>query len=1268
MADNTSIPIIVQGNSFSLAIPLQKYVIVNDEMVLQDYTPAESDVISIQLKGSRRSYTYSPTTIVNNDVTIQLGGYELADIYAVVVSIVKANGQRLRSFRTDQFFIVESSDDLTQADIVAGLEDNVIYLDPSVFVMGEKGDKGDTGVGIASIAKTSTSGLVDTYTITYTNGNTTTFTVTNGEDGHDLGLAQIINNLTSDSTEDALSAKMGKELNTKIATTAQETQDILAQELNEAVASITPITIEGNVTNAPDEEDLTSYNNGEEDVLRFKDKAYTPLTYSGLGRKYLRKNIVNGANILTSAMVADANTVYHIQYDYDLGGATITMPAGATLKFEGGSLKNGTIEGNGTSIIAGNVKIFDTITFSGTFTGSLNAFWIGAKSKDSNFDNSPILQAWFTSYSAKFRVIEFPLDNYYFLTPCVKNNTNRYREIRGNNSNFYVNIPDAEGEGQYFLTIKGENFTLKDVNITNVRKTTVGSTEYNLTKTRGLYLNQAQLFSLSGVTISYFDVGIHIDDVWYGGFSGINSFVGNRISVLALNSTSDEVNTVDFRNVRFRGILAENRDDTIAAVWPQNDGESDANYAMRTANVALDFHCITNNCKFDSCTIENFDYGIRFSYKARSSDNGSMKGIASITKCYFEANRTYDIYVGRGYVINPNGYSYSLYTLMELLIESCLFHSLKKCYFKDAIVTMIRCHETVNVTIESANSSAQLIHDGCANCVSSRATRMSSDSLYWQFNGDYTSSIQNLRCKLESHESENIGIAPYYIATPLTSTLSPSNQWYIIGAAVRRSFEMYPTIGMQDIIQPLRCEYDAQKNAIRVEVKSGGVKRFASADYTQVIRCLSNKADDSIPLFEFLRRWDAGASYTGKVSHLYPYSITANPSTGVITDSNGTVIGFGKKAIIDGNFNPASFDIGTWIDVDSMCVVVRSRSYTKFSSDLIQCGRNYNEILPHVDAITGSGNRLYYGTSTQRDNVAKRINAVYLNTDTGKYEIFNGFGWIELTSRYQRYEYVEHGSGLAERPYMADFVGQTFTDDSTGITYVFWVNATHTSWGWKSINNNVGATANRPSLDWGANGYQFYDTTIKRNIYSKMGKSVEKTETVGAGSQSTATVKTVENTLTEGRRYWVGYSTKQSWGGKVSFRRAADSSAGEITILSNFNDNAKGTYFTAPSTTDFPYIYMSNKYDAAETVTFEVPATSWIEDDGATAGVARSGDTASRPASADIYTGFEYFDTDLGLKVVWNGSAWIVLPKYEVVNSLPASPDSNTLYLIAETS
>lgn len=50
---------------------------------------------------------------------------------------------------------------------------------------GPQGARGYTGNGIESIEKTSTVGLVDTYTVTYTDGDTYTFDVTNGRDGID---------------------------------------------------------------------------------------------------------------------------------------------------------------------------------------------------------------------------------------------------------------------------------------------------------------------------------------------------------------------------------------------------------------------------------------------------------------------------------------------------------------------------------------------------------------------------------------------------------------------------------------------------------------------------------------------------------------------------------------------------------------------------------------------------------------------------------------------------------------------------------------------------------------------------------------------------------------------------------------------------------------------------------------------------------------------------------------------------------------------------
>lgn len=95
-------------------------------------------------------------------------------------------------------------------------------------------------------------------------------------------------------------------------------------------------------------------------------KTYAPLEFSGLGRKYLQKNIVSSKNVLTQAMVNDANTVYVVQYDYDLNEQSITVPAGCVLKFDGGSISNGTIVGNGT-IISADSAVFEDITLSGTF-------------------------------------------------------------------------------------------------------------------------------------------------------------------------------------------------------------------------------------------------------------------------------------------------------------------------------------------------------------------------------------------------------------------------------------------------------------------------------------------------------------------------------------------------------------------------------------------------------------------------------------------------------------------------------------------------------------------------------------------------------------------------------------------------------------------------------------------------------------------------------------------------------------------------------------
>lgn len=110
------------------------------------------------------------------------------------------------------------------------------------------------------------------------------------------------------------------------------------------------------------------------------DKPYNPSVYSGLGRIHLKKNVVKTIdyvseipitkNLLTQRVLCKENVIYIIEYDYDLNGQTIIIPSNCELRFEGGSIKNGTIKFNNTKITGvntiqeiGNVVISEDSTF-----------------------------------------------------------------------------------------------------------------------------------------------------------------------------------------------------------------------------------------------------------------------------------------------------------------------------------------------------------------------------------------------------------------------------------------------------------------------------------------------------------------------------------------------------------------------------------------------------------------------------------------------------------------------------------------------------------------------------------------------------------------------------------------------------------------------------------------------------------------------------------------------------------------------------------------
>lgn len=95
------------------------------------------------------------------------------------------------------------------------------------------------------------------------------------------------------------------------------------------------------------------FNQNEEDILKnvtllgnFIYPTANPAdkkdNVNGMAKVYLKKNKS------FASQVTQQNTIYVIQYDFDLGGESVTIPENCVLEFDGGSLRNGTLVGNNT--------------------------------------------------------------------------------------------------------------------------------------------------------------------------------------------------------------------------------------------------------------------------------------------------------------------------------------------------------------------------------------------------------------------------------------------------------------------------------------------------------------------------------------------------------------------------------------------------------------------------------------------------------------------------------------------------------------------------------------------------------------------------------------------------------------------------------------------------------------------------------------------------------------------------------------------------------
>lgn len=136
-----------------------------------------------------------------------------------------------------------------------------------------------------------------------------------------------------------------------------------------------------------DEEDITADVIDGKSYLKLKDRHHNTDNFVDKGLIILRRNYTGTnacsvddedhiINILTQDMIGEASTIYVVQYNFDLQGENLSLPKDCVLLFKGGSINNGSLTLNNTSVLgAAEYSEMGNAIFLGSFnTGQVMTF------------------------------------------------------------------------------------------------------------------------------------------------------------------------------------------------------------------------------------------------------------------------------------------------------------------------------------------------------------------------------------------------------------------------------------------------------------------------------------------------------------------------------------------------------------------------------------------------------------------------------------------------------------------------------------------------------------------------------------------------------------------------------------------------------------------------------------------------------------------------------------------------------------------------------
>ena len=430
--------------------------------------------------------------------------------------------------------------------------------------------------------------------------------------------------------------------NEQSAITNFNSQRVTPEMLSESTKQLIEASGGGTITNLADDEDITSVDDGTgSNVLKFADRTYNPGNFSGKGYKILRKNIINGKNVLTQDMINQPNTIYEIRYNFDLNNAKINIPNDCSLIFNGGVISNGFIKGN----------------LKGTFTPEN----FGAKGDGITDDGYAIVNLFNLSEN-----IELKENKTYLINNKIFDNKitieNKSINITGNNSTIIIGENFAEKDTN-FNSYKGHIFIkINNVNIKATHLNFKVLTENLYTKTfkEENYLDgDFSLFNITGTSSVNFD--------------NVNSFCEKKRNNLTFLFISSKSPIVKLTNST---IYHDTDSSRGGCIWYMTKGGT-----KHTLYV--------DNCNFYNNTADE-DIVLSVNNTAYSYNN------ISITNSNFNVNES--CRNSSAFIIYnaPNNDD----IFCDILVRNCTFNALNK---KDVILRTARICNNINIKIENSS-------------------------------------------------------------------------------------------------------------------------------------------------------------------------------------------------------------------------------------------------------------------------------------------------------------------------------------------------------------------------------------------------------------------------------------------------------------------------------------------------------------------------------------------------------------------------------------